>query len=168
VGSDILDGIRQNASRILADNHVPNSPVGTQEEAGIAPVKNQIVDALDSAIPGYRDYLASYAKHSEPINTMQSVQKLLDPAAPGSLNTAGDPQLAISRLRQVLRGDDKANYPMSDEARQQLDGVLQSLQRRGISDNKVAASGPGTAADIQSQGTLGGLLTSRNAGHTLA
>lgn len=151
VGTDMLDQVRQQAAKYL-DN------ASDQSKLAYGPAIRQIVDAIDAVAPGYRDYLAAYAKHSEPINTMESVQKLLDPNAPGSLNAAGDPQLAISRLRQVLRGDDKARYPMSAQARAQLNQVLQSLLRRTISDNKIAPSGPGTAADLTAQSGLPSLV----------
>lgn len=149
VGADVLDAVRQQASRLLGNAKVPGSAVGTQQGVALGPVKNQIVDAIERVAPGYRDYVAGYRKDSLPINTMQSVGRLVDPNAPGSLNAAGDPQLAISRLRQVLRGDDKARFPMSDDARGQLDQVRQSLLRRTISNNPIAASGPATAADLQ-------------------
>lgn len=152
VGTDMLDAVRQEAAKIAGG-------ADSQSSLAYGPALNQIVEAIDRVAPGYRDYLAAYAKHSEPINTMESVQKLLDPNAPGSLNTSGDPQLAISRLRQVLRGDDKARYPMSDEARAELEKVRDSLLRRTISDNKVAAAGPGTAADLGAgKGGLAGMI----------
>ncbi len=147
VGTDMLDQVRQQAARLLGDS-------SGQSSLAYGPARDEIAHAIEQVAPGYLDYLATYAKHSEPINTMESVQKLLDPNAPGSLNAVGDPQLAISRLRQVLRGDDRARYPMSDTARQQLDNVRESLLRRTISDNKIAASGPGTAADLTAQSRL--------------
>jgi hypothetical protein len=160
VGTDILDGVRQETARILGNAKSPVPGVGTQQGVALGPVKNQIVDAIENVAPGYRDYLSQYATDSAPINTMASVRKLIDPTAPGSLNTAGDPQLAISRLRQVLRGDDNAKFPMSDDARNALDQVQQSLLRRTISNNPIAASGPATAADLQAAGgsSLGGLV----------
>lgn len=160
VGTDILDGVRQQTSRLLGNAKGPVPGVGTQQGVALGPVKDQIVEAIDRIAPGYRDYVAGYRADSTPINTMASISKLADPNAPGSLNTAGDPQLAISRLRQVLRGDDKAKFPMSDDARSQLDAVRESLLRRTISNNPIAASGPATAADLQAAGgsNLGGLI----------
>jgi len=146
VPADVLDSIRQNANDFLV------SPSGkrasAQEALGVAPIRDKIVSVIGRHAPGYSDYLAAYAKGSEPINTMQSVGRLADSNAPGGPNTAGDPQLAISRLRQVLRGDDKARFSMSGDARGQLDGLQQSLLRRTITNNQVAASGPATAADL--------------------
>ncbi len=144
---DVLDSVRQNIKDYIVK---PNGALASgQEIAALDPVKAKLTALIDAHAPGYSDYLATYARNSEPINTMESVRKLLDPNSPHSLNAAGDPQLAITRLRQVLRGDDKARYPMSDAARKQLDAVRASLERRMISDNKLAASGPGTAADLQ-------------------
>jgi hypothetical protein len=144
---DVLDSVRQNIKDYIVK---PNGALASgQEIAALDPVKAKLTALIDAHAPGYSDYLATYARNSEPVNTMESVRKLLDPNSPHSLNAAGDPQLTITRLRQVLRGDDKARYPMSDAARQQLDAVRASLERRMISDNKLAASGPGTAADLQ-------------------
>jgi hypothetical protein len=155
VGTDLLDSVRQNVAKALGKG-------SSQDAIAYGPAKDAITKAIERVSPGYSDYLAAYAKSSEPINTMQSVGKLADPNAPGSLNSAGDPQLAISRLRQVLRGDDMARYPMSDAARSDLDNVRQSLLRRSISDNKVGPSGSNTAADLQAQGGLANLVFGSN------
>lgn len=111
-----LDDLRQEVGGMLA-KHAPNGVVGTKEAAKYGPVLSKITDTLDGELPGYRDYLAAYSAKSEPINTMESVGKLLDPNAPGSLNAAGSPLLTAARLKTILRGDDKARYPMSDDAR---------------------------------------------------
>lgn len=111
-----LDDLRQEVGGMLA-KHAPNGVVGTKETAKYGPVLSKITDTLDGEVPGYRDYLSTYAAKSEPISTMESVGKLIDPNAPGSLNSAGSEILGAARLKSVLRGDDKARYPMSDAAR---------------------------------------------------
>ncbi|WP_448098145.1 hypothetical protein [Luteibacter yeojuensis] len=159
-----LDDMRQNIGNMLSAN-ATHGVVGSQEAALYGPVTAKIVSTLDRAVPGYRNNLATYAKLSQPINDMQAIRGLLDPNAPGSLNTAGDPQLAVARVKQALRSDDKANYGLSDQARVQLENVRDSLQRRGISDQKIAAAGPGTAADLQAQGLLSGAIFGKNLGN---
>lgn len=89
VAANFLDELRQEVGGMLA-KHAPNGVVGTKESAKYAPVLTQITDTLDGSVPGYRDYLSAYSAKSVPINTMESVQKLVDPNAPGSLNTLGD------------------------------------------------------------------------------
>lgn len=159
-----LDDMRQNIGNILSAN-ATNGAVGSQEAALYGPVTAKIVSTLNRAVPGYRNNLATYAKLSQPINDMQAVRGLLDPNSPGSLNTAGDSQLTAARVKQALRADDKANYGVSDPVRGQLEGVRDSLQRRSISDAKINAAGPGTAADMQAQGLLSGAIFGGNLGN---
>jgi hypothetical protein len=64
-----------------------------------------------------------------------------------------------------MRADDKANYSLSENAHAQMENVRDSLQRRGISDAKVNAAGPGTAADMQAQGLLSGAIFGSNLGN---
>jgi len=102
----MLDAVRQEASKMLGN-------ANGQGALAYGPARDSIVNAIERVAPGYRDYLATYAKASEPINTMEAVGGLLDPNAPGSLNASGDPQLALARVKQVLRQDDDAQYPMA-------------------------------------------------------
>jgi hypothetical protein len=46
-----------------------------------------------------------------------------------------------------------------------MESVRDSLQRRGISDVKVGASGPGTAADMQAQGALASAIFGKSLGN---
>lgn len=149
VGADILDGIRQNANRFLAA-HPQTGIVAPQEIAGVAPIASQITDTLNSAIPGFRDYLGTYAKLSEPINTMESGQSILDRVNQAGRNTAGNQAVSIPVLKAALKRDDLARYPMSDDARKTLNNVLDALQERSGVNNVTGASGPGTAADAAS------------------
>jgi hypothetical protein len=146
VPADVLDSVRQNIKDFIVK---PNgASASAQEIAALAPVKNHLQALIERHAPGYSAYLAKYAKGSEPINTMESVRALLDPNSPHSINTSGDPQLAIARLRQVLRGDDKARYPMSDAARRELEIIRAGLERRMAANNTVSASGSNTNADM--------------------
>ena len=96
VGTDMLDAVRQEASKMLGNSN-------SQGVLAYGPARDSIVSAIERVAPGYRNYLATYAKASEPINTMEAVGGLLDPSAPGSLNAAGDPQLALARVKLLLR-----------------------------------------------------------------
>lgn len=147
VPMDVMDTIRQNAGDYIVK---PNGARATaQEMAALVPVKHQIQKAIGQLAPGYSDYLATYAKSSEPINTMEAVRSFLDRNNRSGVDTSGSPQRTIDALRSFLRRDDRARYGMSDDAVRQLEGVRDSLQRRMISDQKVAAAGPATAADTQ-------------------
>lgn len=142
-----LDALQQEAGSTLRQ-FSSNGVVGTKEEARYAPVKNSFVDTLDGAIPGYRDYLATYARDSAPINDMGAARRLVADSSLAGLDGSGGQTLSLPQLRKTLRLDEREAYPMTDGAREQFENILRSLQRRSISDNKIAASGPGTAAEV--------------------
>lgn len=152
MGADLLDATRQNIGAFLA-KHAPHGVVGSKEEAAFVPIKAQIVRALDTAVPGYRDYLATYAKRSVPINTMEASQRILAPADAGGLNSAGDSVLTLARLNSGLNKADKSRYGLSPQARADMQGVRQSLQRGSIS-NSVNSPGPDTAYNLAADGWL--------------
>jgi hypothetical protein len=97
IGTDVLDAVRQQASKILGN-------ATAKQAVGLGPAKDQIVNAIERVAPGYRDYVAQYAKDSQPINDMEAVRGLLDPNAPGSLNASGDLQLSAPRLKNAPKG----------------------------------------------------------------
>jgi hypothetical protein len=142
IDAGILSGLHENAA-----SHLGPMASG-QEKVALGPIKNSIVDAIDTAVPGYRDNLATYARASQPINDMEAARTLLD-AIDGTGRDAGGRQVvSLARVRQLLAKDDKARFPMSPDAREALETVLEVLQRRSVTSNTVAATGPGTAADV--------------------
>lgn len=147
VPATALDNIQQNVGETLRQMSA-NGAVTPKQVVRYDPVKTQIVDAIDGAVPGYRDYLAAYARDSAPINDMEAARQLIADGALNGVGIGGGQVLSIPQLKRTLRLDDKADFPMTDAARGELEDVLASLQRRSISDNKIAASGPGTAAEI--------------------
>lgn len=143
-----LDDIRQNAGATIA-KHTPMGGGASKEAAKYGPVTDQIADTLDRAIPGYRDYLAAYARDSQPINDMQAARLLLDAIDSGRRDTLGNQNVSLTQVKALLAKDNRANFPMSNQARKEIEAVLEALQKRSITDNSMAASGPGTAADVQ-------------------
>lgn len=148
VSGDILDGARQNASRYLAKN-APNGYFSNQETAGIAPIKTAISDYLASRVPGYSDYLAAYAKGSQPITDMESVRGILGKVGLGGSNSAGNPAVSIEQIGALLRSNEKARYPMSAAVQQKVENVLATLQDRSAANASVGAAGSQTAANLQ-------------------
>lgn len=149
VPADMLDGIRQNMRKILANNHNSQSAVGTQEEAGVAPLKDAITQTLNDRIPGYSDYLAAYRQQSVPINTMERVGLLLDANRAGGPNASGDQALTGPALKTFLRQNANSEYGISPEARAKLETMRDALERERISNNQVSATGSPTAANLK-------------------
>lgn len=158
IPADILSGLHENAGSHLGPM------ASAQEKVALAPIKNAIADALDGAVPGYRANLAAYSAHSQPLNDMAAGRALLDAIDRGGRDAGGNQSVDLSKVRALLAKDDKAKFPMSPQARKAIEDVMEAIQKRGIANNTIAASGPGTAAD-----TLRGLSASpamlRVAGH---
>ncbi len=155
---DLLDGIRQNLKDTLRDN-ASNGVVGTKQEAALAPLADGIISAIDNANPGYRNYLATYAKTSVPINTMETGRSILDNVAGDSvgLNSSGVPQITFNRVNSQLAKVDKAKYPIDPAAQAALEGVQSDLQRATIS-NSLRSPGSDTDYNLQARGWLAGKI----------
>lgn len=148
LSADVLSGIRERAASYLG-------PMATaQEKKALGPIKDAIVDALDAAVPGYRDNLAAYARLSAPLKDMAVGRELLGAIDNSRLDAAGNPVVDLTKVRSALAKAKKSDHPPSPQAIQQLENVMRAIQQRGITANTVAASGPGTAADV-SRGLLG-------------
>lgn len=151
LNADVLSGIRERLNSYLG-------PMATaQEKTALVPIKDAIVDALDTAVPGYRDNLASYARLSAPIKDMAIGRELLSAIDNSRLDAAGNPVVDLTKVRSALAKARKSEHPPSNQAIKQLENVMRAIQQRGITANQIAASGPATAADLL-RSMQGGLL----------
>lgn len=143
-----LDDIRQGVGSTLRS--IPNTGAVTPKEAVLyGSVSSAITDTLERAIPGYRNHLAAYARASQPINDMEAGRTLLAAIDSGGRDAGGNQAVSLTQVKALLSKDNRADFPMSESARKQIQAVLNVLQRRSIANNNVAAAGPGTAADVQ-------------------
>lgn len=176
VGAGILDGIRQNAKTFL-QGHPITGAVAPQEWAGVQPIAVRIQDTLNRAVPGYRDYLAAYAKGSQPINDRQAASGLVDAIDSGGRDSSGNQAVNLNPVKQLLARDNRATYPMSDSARGQIEAVMEALQQRTVPSNSTGATGSQTAANLFSSlkgssgtkaaGSLGSIAITNVLGHAL-
>lgn len=141
ISADVLSGLREN----IASHLGPMS--SAQERKALGPIKDAIVDALDTAVPGYRDNLAAYARLSAPLKDMAVGRELLTAIDNSRLDALGNPVVDLTKVRSAIAKAKKSEHPPTAQALQQLEGVMRAIQQRGITNNTVAASGPGTAAD---------------------
>jgi hypothetical protein len=156
-----LDAIRQNVKDYLAQ-HAPNGVVGSQEEAAFEPIRGSIVDAIDGANPGYRDYLAKYAQLSVPINTMQAGAAIVDNLSHRGANSAGAPGLQLTGFNSQLKQALNRPYGISPDAEASLRGIQDDLQRASISNSVKSGSGSDTAYNLQAPGALASALYGNN------
>ena len=168
VHASVMDDAVQQIQRTL-QKHAPNGAVGTEEAAIYGPLKAKITNQIDRAVPGYRANRAAYASASEPINDMAAFRALRDAIDSGGRDAGGNQAVTINHLKALLSKDNKAQYPMSPQARAQAEAMLEALQKRSISSNTIAAPGnSSTTADLgRMAGNLGGRLAALGGATTL-
>lgn len=154
IDADVLSGLNENAGSFLGPM------ASAKEKTALGPLRDTITDALDAAVPGYRANLAAYARTSQPLTDMASGRALLDAIDSGGRDAGGNQAVSLTQVKSLLAKDAKARYKMSPQARQQLEAIRDALQRRSISSNTIAATGPGTAADTM-RGALSSPLAQR-------
>lgn len=161
IDAGVLSGLRENAASFLGPM------ASAQEKRALGPVADSIADTLDRAVPGYRANLAAYASASQPITDMQAFRALADAIDSGGRDAAGNQAVALSYLKSLLAKDAKAKFKMSPQARAQAQAMLDALQKRSVTNNTIAATGPGTAADLL-RGAAGSPVNQRLGGGILA
>jgi hypothetical protein len=141
ISADVLSGLHENAGSHLGPM------ASAQEKAALGPLRDTIADTLDAAVPGYRANLAAYARASQPLTDMAAGRSLLGAIDSGGRDAGGNQAVSLTQIKSILSKDDRAKFKMSKQARQQLEALRDALQKRSITNNTIAATGPGTAAD---------------------
>lgn len=105
--ADVLSGLHSEAGSHLG-------PMATAaERKALGPVRDSIADALDAAVPGYRDNVAAYARLSQPISDMQTGRSILGAIDSGARDAGGNQAVTLTQIKAALAKDAKARYPMS-------------------------------------------------------
>lgn len=147
---DLLDGYRRNVRTFLANNS-SNGAVSTTQEAAFDPIKQQITDLIESANPGYKDYLRTYAQKSAPINTMESVQEMTGKLGRASAVPGGMPGITYPGYKGSFDAAIRnSEYGLTPDARKALDAIEADLQRETLSSS-VRSPGSDTAYNLAMQ-----------------
>jgi hypothetical protein len=141
IGADVLSGLHENAGSHLGPT------ASKQEKKALGPLRDSIAETLDATVPGYRDTLAAYARSSQPLTDMAAGRSLLSAIDSGGRDAGGNQAISLTQVKALLAKDDRAKFKMSPDARKALEAVHDALQKRSITNNTIAATGPGTAAD---------------------
>jgi hypothetical protein len=158
VRPDLLDGIRRNLRGVIRDNSSTGA-VSSEQQAGLEPLASRITSAIESANPGYRDYLAAYARTSQPINTMEAAGSILDNVASDSrsANSSGAPQVTLTRYASALKRALDGPFGIDPSAQTALEAIQSDLQRESLSSG-MRSPGSDTAYNLQAPGWLAGKL----------
>ena len=126
----------------------PNATMLAQARGQLGKVISSLDDAIESAAPGYKDYLSRYSELSEPIDQMNAIQGLQQRASSGLDTATGEPFLSGPQFARNLRGTlERADGPFSPhltaEQTQRLEAVREDLQRAGAVGNPTVKT-PGS------------------------
>jgi hypothetical protein len=157
IAPDVLDGLRQNANKFIAQ-HAPNGAVSSRQTVAMSPIKDAITDAIEGANPGYKAYLADYAKNSMPINTMQAGRDIADALGTRARFADNLPILDNANFRGPFeRALGAAEHGIDPAAENALRGVQSDLGRATIS-NSVRSGGSDTGYNLAAQGVLARMI----------
>lgn len=146
VGTDMLDEVRQEAGKLARNASGRNGMT-------YGNANDSLVQAIDRVAPGYADYLATYARASQPITDQRAASGILDGVSGVALGPDQRPQLTLTKLNSLLKQANKGDYPMSPTAQDALGNVQRDLQRESVS-NSVRTLGSDTAYNLQAPGWL--------------
>lgn len=126
----------------------PNATMLAQARGQLGKVISSLDDAIESAAPGYKDYLGRYSELSEPVDQMQAIQNLQKRTSNGLDTATGEPFLSGPQFARQLRSTlERADGPFSPrltpEQTQRLEAVREDLQRAGAVGNPTVRT-PGS------------------------
>ena len=126
----------------------PNASMLAQSRGQLGKVIGSLDDAIESAAPGYKDYLSRYSELSEPIDQMRAIQGLQSRASSGLDTATGEPFLSGPQFARNLKGTlERSDGPFSPrltpEQTQRLEAVREDLQRAGAVGNPTVRT-PGS------------------------
>ncbi len=126
----------------------PNATALAQARGQLGKVIGSLDDAIESAAPGYKDYLSRYSELSEPVDQMRAIQDLQKRASSGLDTATGEqflsgPQFARNLRATLERSDGPFSPRLTPEQTQRLEAVREDLQRAGAVGNPTVRT-PGS------------------------
>ena len=143
----------------------PNATMLAQARGQLGQVVKALDDAIETAAPGYKNYLARYRELSEPIDQMGAIQGLAQRTSSGLDTNTGEPFLSAPQFTRQLRGTlDRSGSPtgvrFTPAQTQRLEAIREDLQRgSALSSPTVRTPGSDTFQNFMTgQRTASGLL----------
>jgi hypothetical protein len=112
--------------------------IGSHEAKALSDTQDALTGWMERNSPDFAKANATYAKLSQPINTMQAAQDLHQGLSSGTLNAAGDVSPMLSQYRtQLAKALKNAPYGIEPEAQQSLEAIQKDLQRESTRSSRV-------------------------------
>jgi hypothetical protein len=126
----------------------------------LSDVQRVIDTAIESAAPGYRDYMAQFAKNSRPINQMELLQKIRAKTLTGSKNPKTDDDVigAANWTRQMRAEAEDIGSTLSPQQQTVLRKISQDIDDGVAPQNSGRVPGSDTVKNMTIANLVGRLL----------
>lgn len=149
-----LDAIRQNVRDRIAQ-HSTNGIVGSKTDVALNPIRDAITSQIESAVPGYRDYLAQYAADSRKINTMEAANSFRDWTGGRPLvNPDGTPSLNYQGTAKQLNDILNREGGVDPELENAVNAMHQDIRRGTVVAMSQKQAGSDTLANLTAKSRL--------------
>lgn len=160
VRKDVANAI---SGRLDADNNRLSAAAGQLRD-----VQRVIDDAIESAAPGYRDYMAQFAKNSRPINQMELLQFIRSKSLTGSKNPKTDDDVigAANWTRQMRAQAEEIGATLSPQQQTVLRRISQDIDDGVAPQNSGRVPGSDTVKNMTIANLVGRMLGEKYATNT--
>lgn len=160
VRKDVANAI---SGRLDADNNRLSAAAGQLRD-----VQRVIDDAIESAAPGYRDYMAQFAKNSRPINQMELLQFIRSKSLTGSKNPKTDDDVigAANWTRQMRAQAEEIGSTLSPQQQAVLRKISQDIDDGVAPQNSGRVPGSDTIKNMTIANLVGRMLGEKYATNT--
>jgi hypothetical protein len=160
VRKDVANAI---SGRLDADNNRLSAAAGQLRD-----VQRVIDDAIESAAPGYRDYMAQFAKNSRPINQMELLQFIRSKSLTGSKNPKTDDDVigAANWTRQMRAQAEEIGATLSPQQQTVLRKISQDIDDGVAPQNAGRVPGSDTVKNMTIANLVGRMLGEKYATNT--
>jgi len=156
ISVEALDGVRRNVKDTL--NQATNKPqgAGNSEKAIYAPVASQIIRSINKEVPGYGDYLRTYADKSRGVNTIEAGRDILATLRASSRDSSGNSQLTLNQSKLFNKQLDKKRYGIEPESRDALRYIHQTQLQDSTTNGALGINN--SATEFNRSNRLGNLF----------
>jgi hypothetical protein len=149
-----LDAIRQKLRDTIAQ-HTTTGVVGSKTNVGLNPIRDAITNQIESAVPGYRDYLAQYAADSKRINTMEAANSFRDWTGGRPLvDPDGTPSINYQQTTKQLKDILEREGGVDPELENAVNAMHQDMRRGTVVAMSQRQAGSDTLANISAKSRL--------------